>query len=417
MAKTLSETIEAAQKISDQMDAITQVDPLGITVPRAGEEAPIVDDAAKLTGSSNATVPDVGKDADSLPVGQETAAAGSPADATGDQAPTPDPWADFDELVYNDADTGETFQVRAPKAYSSKVKDGYARRSVMDRNNRYLNKARPFIEPLILDGTIDKIQPFLERAATDAEFAQILGEAYDRRTSGRPIAFADAVANASPAQQQAAQQAIAAGESADDQEDPYIRQIMLGVERVIGQRLAPFEQRIQADTQAQQTMQQQREAQQRKQQEAVRTISESIQELRGMYPSDFVGDDAADRAMWKRCFDYGTSAGFISADPQPNEVKMGVRLAYRELGLGGIPSVAAQTVSNTRTPAQVEQAAQAEAARRVAATTGGGGNMAPATKPDLATELRKSGGGREARAKMKPSELAAATLRAMEKAK
>jgi hypothetical protein len=405
MPISLSDTIAKAQKISDEMEAVQTVDPLGASVPSAGESKPIDNEAPALSGSTGQQVPDAAP------------AEASPPPASGTpEAPPPDPFADFDELVYKDADTGEEFAVRAPKAYSGKVKDGYARRSVMDRNNRYLNQARGFLEPLITSGQWQQIQPFIERASTDAEFAQVLGEAYQRRQNGQSLSFADAVANASPAQQQEAQRAVAAGESADDQDDPYVKMIVSKMRDEFGTMLKPFQERFQQDNQRLEQTQQQQRVQAEKTAEATRTIGESINELRGMYPEVFTGNEQADRANWKKCFDYATASGAIGNDPRPNEVKLAVRLAYTQLGLGAIPSVAANTLAAPRTAESVEQSARAEAARRVAATSGGGSNVQQAAEPSLKDRMKKISSKKADGTMKKPSEIAADVIRAMDKA-
>jgi hypothetical protein len=399
---SLADTVAKASSIFTEMDKLEQVDPLDIGVPRAGELKPLDNEAPpvvdKEPGKENGEQPASpvqGAVTDGGAVAQDTAA--------------PDPWADFDEIVYGDADTGEEFKVRAPKAYAQKVKDGYARRSVMDRNSRYLSQAKAFLEPLVTSGQWHQLQPFLERATKDPEFATFLGEAYQRRELGQPLSFADAVANATPQQQAQVNQAIASGTPSEEIDDPYIAMIVENMEKRVGKMLQPFQQQLQSVEQQRQQATRAAQTKAHEEAQAQRTINESLQEF------DAIAPGAVTRDNWFNLFKYAQSAGYIGVnnDYSPNTVRLGVRLAFRELGGAVTPSpLAAVQQSQKRTPQVVEAEAQAEAARMVAASSNGGGNIAPAqpAPPKKIPTKTKDGKPRKA------LDVAADVIRQMERA-
>lgn len=129
------------------------------------------------------------------PAGAQPAAAppAAAAPAPGTAVITPpvgaaaDPWAETEDVTYEDTDTGQSYIVRAPKSYAEQVKNGYTRRSMLNRNTNWLARHRATIEPLIADNQFEALVPFIERGRTDREFAEYVNQAYQRRVNGLPL--------------------------------------------------------------------------------------------------------------------------------------------------------------------------------------------------------------------------------------
>ena len=391
--KSLAEVAAHAEQLFEQMDAANDgVDPLAVVAPRAGElrETP--------APSSEQPPPD----APAAPVITTPAPAVQPVDE----------WAEYDEIPYEDADTGETYVVRAPKKYSGKVKDGYARRSVMDRNARYLSAARPVLEPLVASGEFYRIQPLLEQALNDPEYAQAIGELYRRRLSGEPLTQTQERQLDKGLQQ--VEQHVAQPVEFPDEEafnDPYVRAIGQYVDKAIQERLQPFQQELsktrEYETQRVQSEQQQRVAAA----EARRVQGELLSEMRALYPGDFSGDEAHDNQRLSQLFQYAVNSRYIT-DYNPNTVKLGVRLAYRELAAStSSPSPAATALS----AAQVEADARARASQMVASTTGGASVVAQAPALTESQRLAQIKSRKKDGSMKKPLEIAAEVARAIER--
>lgn len=100
---------------------------------------------------------------------------------------TPDPWAEYEEIQHEDSDTGESYTVRAPKSYAAKVKNGYARRTIMDRQASYLGPHRQWLEPIATSGQLDGVAPIIQQAIQDKEYAEAVVQALNRRRMGLPM--------------------------------------------------------------------------------------------------------------------------------------------------------------------------------------------------------------------------------------
>ena len=406
-------TADVEKMVSAAEQQAGGVDPLSIAVPRGGEHFdPNAEDG--LTGNSGASADPLEQPGVAPIIDSQPEPASSEPPVTGAQIqPQVDPWAEFDEIEYEDSDTGEKFPVRAQKSYAQKVKDGYARRSVMDRNARYLAGAKQTLEPLITSGEFYKIQPMLDMALHDPTLASAMGELYARHITGQPITFSDAVAQASPQQRQEAQQHVAAGTDLDSIQDPLVRQVVEGLDNRMAARLAPYQEELNRTRGLAEAQEQARRNEAFARNQAARTYNEALTELRTVYPTDFNGaetDHQKISALWQ----YANSAGYIGQPgPQgydPMQIRLGLRLAYRERMATSIPSPAVQALS----AAQVEQNARAQAANQVAGRTGGG-NVTPIKPATTANERMKAVTTRRKDGAMKsPKELVEQTLRAIE---
>jgi hypothetical protein len=399
--KSLADVSAAAESIMEQMESVQEGagDPFAIAAPRPGETTALGSQTTEelTTGAGEAPLVDANEP--------------PPIIATSAVNAAPDPWSDYEEVTYADDDTGESFTVRAPKAYAGKVKDGYARRSVMDRNSRYLASARPILEPIITSGQFGTIQPLLDRALNDPEYAQAIGELYQRRVTGQPLTVTQE-RKLDQALTQVQQQAVAEAPNPELDEaynDPYVRAIGAMVDRAIDAKLSPFQQELQRTHQYEQQRQQQEQQENYARAEANRVQRELLNEMRAMYPADFGGTDQEDAGKLARLFNYAVQSRYIT-DYNPNTVKLGVRLAYRELGTTTAPSpaVAAQSA------AQVEADARARAAQMVGGRTSGGGVTAAAPVQNESDKLRSIKSRRPDGTMKKPQEIAAQVARVLE---
>jgi hypothetical protein len=98
-----------------------------------------------------------------------------------------DPWAETEDIEYEDADTGEKFTVRAPKTYAERVKGGYQRRSLMDRKLMGLGKNRAWLEPLLERGELDTLAPYITAAQSDPALGEAFAKILTRKQLGLPL--------------------------------------------------------------------------------------------------------------------------------------------------------------------------------------------------------------------------------------
>jgi hypothetical protein len=383
--KTLSEVASAASALMEQMGEESNVDPFAIAAKRPGEET--------LT---------------EVPQGQAEPTP-IPKEPIEPQPVAFDPWADVEDVEYEDADTGEHFVVRAPKSYASKVKDGYARRSVMDRNSRYLAQAKPILEPLITSGQFSSIQPLLDRALHDPEFAETVGDLYQRRLRGEPLTQTqEKQLNQGLVAVQ--QEAEASPELEEAYNDPYVRAIGSLVDKAIMAKLSPFQEELSRTRQYEEQRQRQEQQERLADQEARRVKTEILSEMKSLYPAEFGGSDSDASVRIGRLFNYAVQSGYIQ-DYNPNTVKLGIRLAYRELGATASPSTAAAVM----TAEQVERDARARAAQLVGGRTGGGSTLQQAPPLSQAQVLSNIKSRRKDGTMKKPQEIAAEVSRALDR--
>jgi len=314
-----------------------------------------------------------------------------------------DPWAETEDVEYEDADTGEKFIVRAPKTYAEKVKGGYARRSVMDRNNRYLKQNRDWLEPLIERGGFESLRGIIERGVNDKPFGDAVTEIYRRATAGLPLfdappaqpgtaapsAAAAAVAGA-PAPEATREpdvNDVLAALDNDDTIDDYTRSILKKVIAPITTRLATLAQteatRVREGVEAQQRLVAKQQRDKREREFGLRMRSE----LQRHYPTEFIeGTTPPDKYV--RVYNYARDAklfeqyGFTPATillaKQAMDNPMGIEGVF-----GGVPAAPASVARATVESAAAEgDRLAAEAARGVARATApvGGAAAAPAER-------------------------------------
>lgn len=229
---------------------------------------------------------------------------------------------EYEEIEYEDSDTGEKFVVLAKKDHAPQVKKGYARRSVMDRSARFLSQARPILEPLITDGRMRDILPLIQQAMSDPEYAQFVIEAFNRRVTGQPLAPTAPAAQAQP--QAATPTAQTAIPVLAENEDPYMAQYV----NPITQRLNELDQRTRTFEQHQadeRTRQAQRDEQQRR---GIAIMQQTHADLSRYYPDEFTGDVNRDQPLLVQAAKFARESGMIATY---GESPATVILAYERL--------------------------------------------------------------------------------------
>jgi hypothetical protein len=265
-------------------------------------------------------------------------------------------WNDYSPVEYEDGDTGEKYQVFAPKAQAQAVKNGYARRSLMDRHATYLGRAKNVLEPLITDGRIMNLLPLIERAFQDPEYGDFVVDAFNRRISGQPLTPAQHAA----ADAGAAITAAATPEGGESEYvDPWLKATLEPLQRDLDETKAFV--RTMAQREEQQV--QARAQQQRIQADANRDLGNAHRELAALYPDAFAGDFARDRALLGKVHKYGMDAGYFS---HYGFGPAAWRLAYSEMRIGraDVSSPAADVINSAA-------AANAAATRSITAVPGG----------------------------------------------
>lgn len=132
---------------------------------------------------------------------QPTAPAVAPQSQPAQVAAPADPWAEYEEVTHPDADVGESYTVRALKKDAEKVKNGYARRSIMDRHSTFLGQHRSWLEPLATNGQLDAVAPIIQLALQDREYAEAMVQAANRRRLNLPMWEQQQNGHATPAPQ------------------------------------------------------------------------------------------------------------------------------------------------------------------------------------------------------------------------
>ncbi len=290
------------------------------------------------------------------------AAGEAAAEAAATAPPAADPWADPETVEYIDEDSGERYAVRAPKSYAQQVKNGYLRRSEMDRNARYLSRARATLEPLITSGAIDRILPLLNFALTDPSYGQYVADGYLRAVNGQPLmqqAVAEAAAAGIPQQAQPSTQAAPA------MEDPWLQEQVEPYLRGQQERIAQLEQTISQLSQTQQQSLAQQQQYTQMQQAANQIAAQTYAELRSLYPAEFVGNMEHDSPLLQQIHAYATNAGYFNTYGYSPAV---YRLAYMEMRQGR-PQSASPAAANL---GQIQERAREQAAAEAARSLGGG---------------------------------------------
>ena len=297
-----------------------------------------------------------------------------------------DPWAEYEEIEYVDDDGGkqEKYVVRAPKSYADKVKNGYARRSVMDRNAGWLGQYRKLIEPMVTNKQFADVAPIIERGLGDQEFAQFISQAYMRRLNGLPLEVhqqAPAVAPVQQAQVQApsSADALLAGidkVDVDDYTKDAFKALITPLVQEIG-ALRTHNQTIETRTQEQQQRAAQA-AQIRQRELALGTQMRNA--LMSTYPDEF--NDRTPSDQFTAVLNYADKSGmFQQYGRSPATIVLAAQALKNPLGLHGLraapaASVAAQTIADVQRQGERAAAAAAGAvAQQVAPASGAGGTQ------------------------------------------
>jgi hypothetical protein len=368
------EELEDDTDVEYQFEEVEQPAPPAQTPPQApvGEQPP----------------PVVAKPA--APVGEH--APPPPAAPVEGQAPS-DPWAEVEDVVYEDADTGKKYVVRAPKTYANDVKQGYQRRSYTDRKLSSLGKNKAWIEPLIENGQFDRLAPWMQQIFADPELQNGMADLLNRRQAGLPLRFMDAAASeaARAGQQQNAPPTPAApayrfDEGARRAEllqqgfDEYTAQAVMTAEKnamaAYEAQAAPMRQQL-ADMQ-QRWDNQNRQAQTQQQQQArIQWVGATARnQLMSLYPDEL--NDRTPVETWNRIQQYAEQAGFVQhLGVEPGTFVVAYQ-RMREMGAQtNAPSAAVAQVAAIDAQARAQAAAAAQQVGRQVAS----GNGAPAGGP------------------------------------
>ncbi len=303
----------------------------------------------------------------------------------------PDIWAETEELTYTDGDTGESYVVRAPKSYADKVKNGYARRSIMDRNSGYLSKHRQWLEPIISNKQMDDIAPVIQRSLEDREFAEYVAQAYERRRLGLPLVAAQqqAIAQsqapaAAPAQTpqgvaELRQQVLA--RLSPDEVDDYSRDTILKAFEPMLEVLARQQERENTFERQQREQQERQQAAERQRQQNIALGQRTRNLLMETFPDDF--NDKTPRERFLEVMNYAQSSGMLDRYGRaPSTFVLAAQALRNPMGLAGIGrpqagSVAAQTIADIRRSGEALAGAAAQGVAAATATQTPGGAVDP----------------------------------------
>ena len=394
-----------------------------VLAPGAGETShtpnadrvEFIDDDEEVSDETPAAVPDVAAKTTVAPKPKKVEPAAAPS-IEQPLAPEADPWAETTDVEYTDGDTGEKYTVRAPKSYADKIKNGYARRSIMDRNSGYLSKHKGWIEPLIENKQFDDVAPVIQRAIIDPDFADYIASAYMRRMNGLPLnieqrAALASAADAAPAVAAKSNRGSASPESMlaaldnDDTIDDYTK-------GALRKALAPFAdayastQSQLADAQAYTQRQYQNEQSQAQQAELYdrqrRTGEQGRQALMRVLPDEY--NETTPREKWMQVMEYISSSNmFAQYGEGPSTFVLAAQAIRSPLGLSGIgrpamvaSSPAAQTIAEVRAQGErLAATATSGVARSTAARAPGGVDTpAPVKKATPPRYVKTANGGK-----------------------
>ncbi|MGB8520853.1 MAG: hypothetical protein WCD38_11890, partial [Candidatus Tumulicola sp.] len=268
---------------------------------------------------------------------------GQPATAAapmGQAAPVADPWTEYDEIEYNDGDTGEKYKVRAPKSYAEKVRNGYTRRSMMDRHANALGKHKAWLEPLVVAGALDGIAPLIQDATRDPELAAALTQLYNRRRMGLPLADPVQQQQQLPPQQtqqtpSPQQEDLLARLKADPNVDDYTRGVLESYLGPMSQELAQARSYIAEQRTYSQQQQQRQQATQQQQQMLNDAANRAEAELRALYPTEINQDTPHE--MLARVGRYAQEGGYLQRfGVSPGAFVLAYQAMRSPLGYAGI---------------------------------------------------------------------------------
>lgn len=364
----------------------------------AAAEAALAGKKAAKPAASDKQRDDKGKFVPDKPIAKTSTAPVTPAakDAAVEDkaAQILDEWADAAELTF-EHDDGSKYTVRAKKAEAKQVERFNRRQAQADRAANYLGKYRQTLEPLILSGQLDAIQPIINRALVDKPFGEFIAQAFNRHLSGLPL---NAAPTPAPMQQQAPPAAAVPQPFTPPAiEDPYIAEQLRPFFDQFGQiaqQNTQLQNRLSDWETQQRTLAQQQAARQQEQRQREEAVKTGHQWLAFDHPDRFKGDLVADKAEFDRVWRYATDGGYVNGDP--NNMVMGMRLAaqryYADRAEMGSP--AAEIINHVDQATLRAAQAQAASARAV---SGSGGTVATQRKVAPTPPARKDASG-----KMKP---------------
>jgi hypothetical protein len=257
-----------------------------------------------------------------------------------------------------------------PKTDADKVRDGYVRRSMLNRNTNWLNRHRTWIEPLITNQGFDALAPLIERGLSNQPFAEAIQQLYVRSISGLPL---DGPTIAAAAAAVPASIAAAPADGGLDpqtiideiQNNPNIDELtkagmlalvvpVVKVAQAQNARIQTYETQQRTQQEAQQRTQQQT----RQQQDAERQLgSEMRRALQEYFPTEFTQTTPGEKYM--QVLRFASSSGMFQ---RYGRTPGTVVLAYQNMNspTGGQPtSAAAMTVAQVRAQAEAHAAAAA----------------------------------------------------------
>jgi hypothetical protein len=265
-----------------------------------------------------------------------------------------DPFADYEEVEYNDPDLDKSFKVLAKKDDANAVRRGYSRQADYTRKTMALAAARRELQPLIDNGTITNILPLVNLALNDPEYGNFVVEAARRRSLGLSLTpqqeQAVEVAQVATAATAPPQQPIA---PLTDSEDPFMAQYLQPVRNELKEVLG------RVNTLAAQ--EDQRLAQERANyNENLRRanfLQQTHEALTSYYPDEFNGDMGHDRASLERAWDYSLRSGFIGRYGENPMVVVSAWNQFRQERAAAAASPAAEAINRAAEQRVVKAAA------------------------------------------------------------
>jgi len=318
------------------------------------------------------------------PLAPSAAESAGTAGAEAAAAAITDAWADYEDVEYDDGDTGEKFIVRAPKTYAAKVKNGYARRSVMDRATGYAREAEPVLTQLIRDGQIRQFLPLIQRALADPAYGEYVVEGYNRAQRGQPLV------------QQARQEAAAAGAAQAPpppldptgyglDADPYLAQVI----QPLSERLDSTARRIERYEQMEQQRQEEFTRAEQQRSFTAAQVQAGHLDLTARYPTEFSGDPVRDEKALSPVFRYAREAGYVDA----YGIRAGIVMAAERLRGAREESASPAATQIARVEAEAMQLArdQARESARAVSSSGTPAAAVPKAPPRPLTTRRENG--------------------------
>lgn len=305
-----------------------------------------------------------------------------------------------------ETDGGRKLKVKALKSDEQEVRNGFARRGIMDRHATYLSEARAILEPMIVSGQLQRVLPhlrtlvpYMELAVQDGRFAQVVSEAAQRLQAGKPLNWADVerAAGAAVTRVQegtnipASTPRVAPAPNAEELVDEYtMGAVRAGIKEFadtfVPQLLGEVKHLREDLVEKPRLSLQQAEDNKRL---ALLGLQNAARELAETFPGEFTGDWERDREKIKPLALYANESGLVERYGNGPDTFGGtlVRAAlalrrtenYSPAAAPAAPVVSTAAASLADMATRARDAARAEGAQLIgAATAGGRGGGAPA---------------------------------------